>query len=109
MVFALDDFPVGCEPATRGLEDFQSQATLPPSELVAYFREHPQAGESILQQSYDKRYTPSTFIEEVDAGYQVGWFDHERIHVQNFRELSEAAADYLLLSFGRGRLRCPTI
>ncbi|MGH7982965.1 MAG: hypothetical protein ACREFF_07440 [Candidatus Udaeobacter sp.] len=109
MVFALDTLPAGCEPATLGLEDLQLQAILPPSELVAYFLEHPDVGERLLSQSYDKRYTASTFIEEIDGGYQVGWFDHDRMHVHRFSELSEAAADYLLLSFGRGRLRCPTI
>src|SRR5216117_335397 len=58
MVIALDDIPVGCEPATNGLEDFESQARLPPADLVAYFRENPQAANRVLQPSSDKRYTP---------------------------------------------------
>ena len=108
MVITLDDVPAGCEPQTSGLEEFQSVAPLPPADLVVYFRANPQAADHLLQQSYDKRYSPSTFIEEADAGYQVGWFDHERTHVRHFTNFSEAAADYLLFSFGRGRLRCQT-
>jgi hypothetical protein len=92
-----------------GLEDFQSQTTLPPDELVTYFRANPQAANRLLQQSHDKRYTPSAFMEETDSGYSVGWFHRDRTHVRHFMELSEAAADYLLFSFGRGRLRCQTI
>ncbi len=106
MVFAIDELPAGCELATSGLEDLQVQAALPPAELVSYFTERPDAREQVLSQSYDKRYTPSTFIEEIEGGYQVGWFNHDRMHVRRFRDFSQAAADYLLFSFGRGRLRC---
>ncbi|SRR6266480_7723741 len=109
MVIALDDIPVGCEPATNGLEDFESQARLPPADLVAYFRENPQAADRVLQQSSDKRYTPSTFIEETETRYCVGWYDHGHKYLQHFTDFSQAAADYLLFSFGRGRLRCQTI
>jgi hypothetical protein len=108
MVFALDELPPGCRPATSGLEEFESQATLPPGDLVAYFRANPQTAKQ-LAQSYYKRYIPSTLIEEVDGGYQVGWYDHVRKYLQHFTDFSEVAADYLLFSFGRRRLRCQTI
>src|SRR5438094_1498654 len=109
MVFTLDEVSTGCEPQTSDLADLQPLSTLPLSDLVAYFRANPQTAERVLQQSYDKRYTPSTFIEEAEGGYQVGWFDHERKHLRSFAEFAEAAAAYLLFSFGRGRLRCQTI
>ncbi len=109
MVFTLDDLPAGCEPQTSDLADLGALATLAPCDLVAHFEMNPQTAERVLLQSYDKRYSPSTFIEETETGYQVGWFDHERKHLQHFTELAEAAADYLLFSFGRGRLRRPTI
>jgi hypothetical protein len=105
MVLTLDDFPTGCEPQTSGLADLESVAMLPPTDLVAYFSANPQAARRVLQHSYDKRYSPSTFIEETNGGYQVGWFDGERRHLVHFAELAQAAADYLLFSFGRGRLR----
>jgi hypothetical protein len=105
MISKLDDIPAGCEPATIGLEEFQLQMTLSPADLVDYFRANPHSATRLLQQSYDQRYTPSTFIEETDSGYRVGWFDRERMHVRHFGDIAEAAADYLLFSFGRGRLR----
>ena len=105
MVSSLDDIPAGCELATVGLEDLQPQLTLPPDQLVSYFRVNDQIATRLLQQSCDQRYTPSTFIEETDSGYQVGWFDRERKHLRHFANLSETAADDLLFSFGRGRLR----
>jgi len=109
MVFTLDDLPAGCEPQTSDLADLRPLAALAPSDLVEHFEANPQMAERVLQESYDKRYTPSTFIEETDTGYHVGWFDRERKHLQHFAEFSQAAADYLLFSFGRGRLRRPTI
>jgi hypothetical protein len=77
--------------------------------LIRIGHAHAQIAKRLLQQSYDKRYAPSTFIEETADGYQVGWFDHQRKHLQHFAEFSQAAADYLLFSFGKGRLRCQTI
>ena|SRR5215813_3186890 len=109
MAFALDDFPEDCLPATDGLEDFKPQARLSPDDLVAFFRQNPKAADRLFQQSYDKRSTPSTFIEQTDSGYQVGWYDRERKHLRRFAEFPQAAADYLLFSFGAGRLRHQTI
>src|SRR5216117_335395 len=50
-----------------------------------------------------------TFIEETETGYRVGWYDHGHKYLQHFTDFSRAAADYLLFSFSRGRLRCQTI
>ena len=75
-----------------------------PIEIVAFFSSNPAAANRVLGQSYDKRYTPSTFVAEAEGGYRVGWFDGKRKHMRHFAGLPEAAADYLLFSFGRGRL-----
>ena len=109
MVFTLDDLPASCEPQTIGLAEFEPLLTLSPDDLVAHFRANAQDAARLLQHSYDKRYTPSTFIEETNGGYQVGWFDRDQMHLQHFTEFAQAAADYLSFSFGRGRLRCQTI
>lgn len=98
--------PTGCNAQTARLEQFASVSELQPHAIVAFFRSDPAAAIRILTHSYDKRYTPSTFLEETDGGFCVGWFDGTRQHVQHFSELPEAATDYLLFSFGKGRLRC---
>lgn len=103
---STSSMPAGCSPQTGGLEDFASVAKRPPAVIVAFFRSDPDAAHRVLTQSYDKRFTPSTFLEEAEGGFRVGWFDGGRQHVQQFTELAEAATDYLLFSFGRGRLRC---
>lgn len=58
-----------------------------------------------LNESYDKRYTPSTFIEEKGNCFRVGWFTKKATYhcVQEFSTLAEAATDYLLFSLGKGR------
>jgi hypothetical protein len=109
MVYALGEFPTNCQAQPETLNEFRALAGRPPTEIVAYFRSNRDAAQRLLQQSCDKRYTPSTFLEEAESGYRVGWFERDRRHVQHFADLSEAAADYLLFSFGTGRLRCQTI
>jgi hypothetical protein len=81
MAYDIIPFSSGCKPPTTGLQEFQPVAELSPADVVAYFRAQPDAANRVLGQSYDKRYSPSTFVEE-------------------------AVADYLLFSFGKGRLRC---
>src|SRR5919204_5076765 len=104
MVYALAEFPKHCQPQADGLDEFRALASRPPADVVAYFRSDPAAAQRVLHQSYDKRYSPSTFIEEAESGYRVGWFERDRLHVQHFADLPEAATDYLLFSFGAGRL-----
>ena len=89
-----------------GLKEFEAIVHFAPSDIVAHFRAHPDAASRVIQQSYDKRYSPSTFIEEADGGYRVGWFDGRRMHMRCFKDFSEAVADYILFSFGKGRLAC---
>jgi hypothetical protein len=107
MAYHITSVPRGCRPQIADLREFQSIAELPPADLVAYFRAHSEAASRVLGESYDKRYSPSTFIEEAEGGgYRVGWFDRTRQHVQQFTDFAEAVADYVLFSFGKGRLKC---
>ena len=106
MAYDITQSPRKCTADTMGLREFRSIAQFAPADVVAYFRAHPEDANRVLSQSYDKRYSPATFVEETDGGYRVGWFDGSRQHVQRFADSSEAVADYLLFSFGKGRLRC---
>ncbi len=63
----------------------------------------------LLLESYDKRYSPSTFIEEIGNSFTVGWFsrNHGRECLREFTDLADAATDYLLFSRGKGRWGSP--
>src|SRR5688572_19225010 len=50
---------------------------------------HPQEAEAVLGGSYDKRYTPSTFVEEMGEKFRVGWYKNDREAVQVFDTLAE--------------------
>lgn len=104
MAYNLGEIPLGCTTQKGGLSEFKPLTELPPSEIVRHFHNNAEAVKRLLNQSYDKRYSPSTFIEEVGDRIDVGWFDGSRLHVQRFTDVSEAATDYLLFSFGIGRL-----
>ncbi len=73
------------------------------AQIVVYFREHTDECYRILNYSYDKRFTPSTYFEEVDGGYGVGWFGENREEVIFHRSLHAAATDFVLFSLCRGR------
>ena len=72
---------------------------------LRYFRNNPQTAKALLDESYDKRYSPSTFLTEAGDGFAVGWFARRagRQCVRQFSDLAEAATDYLLFSLGKGR------
>ena len=73
------------------------------AEIAAYFRSHRPIAEALLPESYDKRYSPSTFIQEAGGGFNVGWYDKGHKCVQLHSNLADAATDYLLFSLGKGR------
>ena len=58
-----------------------------------------------MSESYDKQFTPSTFIAERPAGFMVGWCtrDARYQYVREFSNLPDAATDYLLFSLGKSR------
>ena len=99
----MDNFPNNFTAQINGIEDYSEHVEKGGKYLVKYFREHPNEASTVLAQSYDKRYSPSTFIEEVEDKYQVGWFEKDRRNVLLFNTIEDAVADYLLFSFGVGR------
>jgi len=90
-------------PAARSLADLQ------PAEIAAYFRDHPEQANDLLNESYDKRFTPSSFITEEGDQFQVGWYSRRagRMCVRQFSNLADATTDYLLFSLGKGRWNPP--
>jgi hypothetical protein len=73
-------------------------------DLINHLRTNRKDCDRLLSESYDKRFTPSTFIEETGTGYSVGYFDKKREEVKTWDNIIEATADYLLLSWNLGRL-----
>lgn len=80
---------------------------LPAHEIAAYFKENPSVANQLLTESYDKRYSPSTFIAEEGDGYRVGWYSNGYKCENRFTNLADAATDYLLFSLGRERWSPP--
>lgn len=76
---------------------------LPPQEIVAYFSHNPSVANQLLTESYDKRYSPSTYISEEGDEYRVGWYSHGYHCEKRFTDLADAATDYLLFSLGKQR------
>jgi hypothetical protein len=79
------------------------------ADLVLHLRDHPLDAQRLLSESYSKRYSPSTYIEEGGDGFRVGWFSRQgrRECVREFSNLADAATDYLLFSLGKGRWHAP--
>lgn len=100
-----EGFPEGFKVQRIEINAARAISGFPPSDIAKYFREHPETARALLLDSYDKRYTPATYIEEKGNGFTVAWFtrDLKRQCVQEFSDLSDAATDYLLFSLGKGR------
>jgi hypothetical protein len=100
-----DDFPVDFRVQRIGISDAVAVAGLPSDQIADYFRKNPVTAERLLSESYDKRYSPSTFIAEQAEGYLVGWSSSRGGYLcqRQFSNLADAATDYLLFSLGRGR------
>jgi hypothetical protein len=70
-----DGFPEGFRIQTVGVAAAKAISELPPSEIVTYFREHPETARALLMESCDKRFSPSSFITEKGSGlFRVGWY-----------------------------------
>ena len=77
------------------------------TELIKYLEVRPETCKILLNDSYDKRYSPSTFIEEWQDKYRVGWVPSGHNPTNQIRVFSscvEATADYVLFSWGFPRL-----
>jgi hypothetical protein len=104
MKYRLKHVPDGCSVQIDGLNAFEPIVVKSVSEIVSHFCRDIASAHSLVSHSCDKRFTPSTYLEEISGGYEVGWYDRFRCHRQQYSDLAEAATDYLLFSFGRGRL-----
>lgn len=96
-----DGFPEGFRVQGTGVTSALAIADLQSSDFAKYFREHPGTAKALLGESYDKRYTPSTFISENgDGSFTVGWLtqDARSECVKEFQNLADEATDYLLFS-----------
>jgi hypothetical protein len=102
---ASDDFPEEFTIQRVRLPSAMNLADLQPTQIAAYFRSNPDQAKELLQESYDKRYTPSSFITEEGDRYEVGWYSKREgcTCVRQFSNLADAATDYLLLSLRRVR------
>ncbi|HLX82720.1 MAG TPA: hypothetical protein VKR59_02410 [Terriglobales bacterium] len=100
-----EGFPEGFSVQRIGISSAIAVSELPAGDISHYFREHPDIAGALLGESYDKRYTPSTFFEEKGNRFRVGWFTRNATYlcVQEFSTLADAATDYLLFSLGKGR------
>lgn len=108
---AREGFPKGFRVQRIGVAAANDLASLPPAEIFHRLRDWPWIASALLNESYDKRYAPSTFIKEDDDGFRVGWFSSKQGYecVRKFSNLADAATDYLLFSRGKGRWTPPDI
>jgi hypothetical protein len=102
-----DGFPIGFGVQRIGVRAATAISDLPASEIARHLRDDPETARALLDESYDKKFSPSTFIEKEGTGFRVGWFSRDRgcECVQVFCDLEDAATDYLLFSLGKGRWR----
>jgi hypothetical protein len=104
-----EGFPEGFKVQHMGISAALEVSRLPAADIAKYFREHAEIAGALLGESYDKRFTPSSFIQERGKGFRVGWFTRDAKYqcVQEFSTLADEVTDYLLLSLGKGRWSPP--
>jgi len=102
-------FPTGFSIQGIASSEARSISNLAPADIAEYLGDHPEVAEALLHESYDKRFTPSSFITEVSEGFQVGWLTSsgESECVKRFKNVADAATDYLMFSLGKGRWAPP--
>jgi hypothetical protein len=101
-----DGFPKGFRVQQIGVTRALAVSDLPGTEIAKYFREHPAVAKALVDESSDKRYTPSTFMtESADGSFRVGWFTKDVRYecAREFENLADAATDYLLFSLSKSR------
>lgn len=105
-----DGFPKGFRVQRIGVTAAKTISELPAPEIAKYLREHPEMARALLIESYDKRFSPSSFIAEKADGFRVGWFSRAAKYecVKEFSNLADAATDYLLFSLGKSRWTPPS-
>jgi hypothetical protein len=104
-----DGFPKEFRVQRIGVSAALAVCELAPEQIAASFRRDSLAARHLLEESCDKRYSPSTFISEENSGYSVGWYSTRSGYecVRRFSNLEDAATDYLLFSLGKRRWTAP--
>jgi len=59
-----EGFPEGFKVQRIEINAALAVSKLPAADIAKHFREHPEIADALLGESYDKRHTSSTFIEE---------------------------------------------
>ncbi len=107
MAAANDEFPEEFTIQRVRLAAAKGLAGLQPAHIAAYFRDHPEQAKDLLSESYDKRFTPSSFMAERSAATKLLSKRAEYMCVRQFSNLADAATDYFLFSLGKGRWNPP--
>jgi hypothetical protein len=104
-----EGFPPDFRVQRIGVSDALAVAELRPDQIADHFRKRPWTADALLQESYDKRYSPSTYLMEQNDEFSVGWCSRKTGYQceRRFSDLADAATDYLLFSLGKGRWTAP--
>jgi hypothetical protein len=73
-------------------------------ELLSFLESYPAFADKVINESYDKRSSSSTFIRENKNEFEVGVYDKGFKEVQIWNDKYQAVADYLLLSWNLPRM-----
>ena len=80
-----------------------------PTELLDYFKQHPDICQRLVLDSSDKRFSPSTFVQPEGDKYIVGYVDDSYApmtrNILYFYTIEEAVTDYVLFSLGMPRFK----
>ncbi len=77
-------------------------------DLVEYLGLHPEKCQPLLQHSQESQGASAAFFEAVEGNqYRVGLVGAGDSQIQSFATLGQAAADYVLLTWGLPRLPVP--
>ena len=69
-----EEFPEGFKVQPIGISAAIAVSKLPTGDIAKFFREHPEIAGALMGESYDKRFTPSSFIEEKGNGHYLMLF-----------------------------------
>ena len=87
----------------------QKYITFTSSQLLDYFKQHPDVCQRLVLDSSDKRFSPSTFVQPEKDKYIVGYVDDSYSPMTRdilyFHTIEEAVTDYVLFSLGMPRLK----
>ena len=105
-----DDFPNGFRIQRVKLPAAPWLADLPAEDIAKYFHGNLAAAKDLLQESYDKRYTPSSFISEENYGFSVSLrmaIGRQKPQGESFlKEAMAAGADLMLKgAYTQSRIR----